>query len=256
MSGVQRKKSPRAPSMPLDEAIERAIRVYGKQKRHAAPVDLVAQHMGYSGAKNGTALGAIASLRYFGLLERPQEGRLSVSKDVESYQFAPSEQMRRELLIKWLKSPPVFAELLEKYKDGGLPSDANIKFDLIQLGFSSSAADTCNAVFQRSVEFARYLEHDDLEPVESSTLSPEQPESRVLEAVGESSPVEDAPKQISGHGTPPSLADLDRIPVRLGGGRKAWLEIPIPFFDSDKARLKAQIDLLITDDDVAEDAST
>lgn len=256
MAEVQRKKSPRAPSMPLDEAIERAIRVYGKQKRHAAPVDLVAQHMGYSGARNGTALAAIASLRYFGLLERPQEGRLSVSKDVESYQFAPSEQMRRELLVKWLKSPPVFAELLEKYKGGGLPSEANIKFDLIQLGFSSGAADTCNAVFQRSVEFARYLEKDDFEPVKSSAQRPEEPDSRVQEATSESSPVEDATKWIGGHGAPTSLVDLDRIPVRLGGGRKAWLEIPIPFFDSDKARLKAQIDLLITDDDVAEDASS
>ncbi len=242
--------------MPLDEAIERAIKVYGKQKRHAASVDLVAQHMGYSGAKNGTALAAIASLRYYGLLERPQEGRLSVSKDVESYQFAPSEQMRRELLVKWLKSPPVFAELLERYQDGGLPADANIKFDLIQLGFSSNAADTCNAVFRRSVGFAHYLEQDGEEPVESGTPSPAQSESTALEETEESPQLADAPKTTRDQGAPSRAADLDRIPVRLGGGRKAWLEIPIPFFASDKDRLKAQIDLLITDDNVTADADT
>ena len=43
--------------------------------------------------------------------------------------------------------------------------------------------------------------------------------------------------------------DLDRIPVRLPGGRRAWLFIPSPFFSGDKARLKAQIDLLLTADE-------
>ncbi len=43
--------------------------------------------------------------------------------------------------------------------------------------------------------------------------------------------------------------DLDRIPVRLPGGRRAWLLIPAPFYNADKARLKAQIDLLFTEED-------
>ena len=44
-------------------------------------------------------------------------------------------------------------------------------------------------------------------------------------------------------------SDRDRIPVRLDSKRRAWLEIPAPFYEKDKMRLKAQIDLLITDDD-------
>lgn len=40
--------------------------------------------------------------------------------------------------------------------------------------------------------------------------------------------------------------ELDRIPVRLTGGRRAWLVIPTPFYSADKSRLKAQIDLLLT----------
>jgi hypothetical protein len=42
----------------------------------------------------------------------------------------------------------------------------------------------------------------------------------------------------------------DKIPVRLSGGRRAWLIIPTPFFESDKARLKAQIDLLLSEDEL------
>ena len=40
--------------------------------------------------------------------------------------------------------------------------------------------------------------------------------------------------------------DSDCLPVRLTGGRRAWLVIPQQFFEADKARLRAQIDLLLT----------
>jgi NAD(P)H dehydrogenase (quinone) len=52
----------------------------------------------------------------------------------------------------------------------------------------------------------------------------------------------------------PAIADevsvsYDRIPVRLTAGRKAWLEIPTPLYVADKERLKAQIDLLLAEDE-------
>jgi len=53
----------------------------------------------------------------------------------------------------------------------------------------------------------------------------------------------------SGPTAPSSLQAADRIPVRLPGGRRAFLEIPSPFFEADKERLKNQIDLLLTEDD-------
>lgn len=140
MDTVVRKKSPRAPSMPLTDALERTVKLYEKEGRHATSVDVVAQGLGYKDSKNGRAAQALASLRYYGLVERPKEGYLAVSKDFESYQFAPSASIKRDLLIKMLTTPPVFAELLEKY-EARLPSDATIKFDLIQKGFSSGTAD-------------------------------------------------------------------------------------------------------------------
>jgi hypothetical protein len=42
---------------------------------------------------------------------------------------------------------------------------------------------------------------------------------------------------------------IDRIPIRLAGGRRAWIEIPSPFFSADRERLKKHIDLLLTDDE-------
>jgi hypothetical protein len=239
MSENPRKKSPRAPSIALDEAIEKAIKVYDKERRHSAPVEVVAQDLGYKSANNGAALSAIASLRYYGLLERPKEGVLAVSKDVEAYQFAPSEDVRRDLLARWLKTPAIFSELLEKY-EGGLPSDATLRFDLIQREFSQATAELVISVFKRSVQFARYFESRMAE------------QSAPPQELAEESNSEQRSETFAPN-TPPELTSedrivgVDRIPVRLPQGRRAWLLIPTPFFESDKKRLKDQIDLLFAE---------
>ena len=245
MNEVIRKKSPRAPSIPLEEALEKALRVYEKEKRYPAPTEVVAQDMGYKSANNGAALSALASLRYFGLLEKPEDGKLAVSKDVENYQYAPDAKIKSELLLKWLRAPAIFADLLDRYPEG-LPSDANIRFDLINRGFSPAAGDSAVSVFRRSAEFAGYTPSS--LPRSESNQSEQLTGEAILEngtapaasrAVGVSKPTQ--PSEFS-------VDDPDKIPVRLSEGRKAWLVIPTPFYEADKLRLKAQIDLLLTED--------
>lgn len=237
MSDSPRKKSPRAPSLALSEAIEGALKIYEKERRHAVPVEVVAQHLGYKNANNGAAMKAMASIRYFGLLERPQDGRLAVAKDVEDYRFAPSDQLRGELLRRWLKTPPIFAELLEKFSDG-LPSDGNLRFELIQRGFFPDAAESLLPVLKNSVEFARYYEQPRAPTSAAETLTEEK-----------ANPLSDAQSDLKPRSSEMAIEDADRIPVRLAGGRRAWLEIPTPFYEADKLRLKKQIDLLLTEED-------
>ncbi|HWB83509.1 MAG TPA: hypothetical protein VG675_05185 [Bryobacteraceae bacterium] len=228
--------------MPLDEAIEKTTRIYEREHRHAAPVDAVAQSIGYSGAKNGAALQALASLRYYGLVERPGDGQVQVSKDFESYSFAPDEKLKQELRIKWLKSPPIFSELLERFP-GELPSDPTLKFTLIQRGFTPTAADECVTVFRKSAEFARYYQELPVAEEEEDASVP--PAQTAMRSAGATPSLKPPPP-------PASPSDIDRIPVRLSGNRRAWIEIPLPFFEADKDRLKAQIDLFLTDDEVHE----
>lgn len=245
MAEAPRKKSPRAPSMALNEAIEKALRIYEKERRHPAPADVIAQDIGYKSANNGAALTAIASLRAFGLLEKAQEGKLAASREVESYKFAPTQELRSELQTKWLKTPTVFADLLAKYASG-LPSDATIRFDLIQGGFNPATAESVIAVFKQSVDFARYFESQQAgvaENADRDTSSGPSPASGSTEEAGVAA--QDRGEEIGRS----SSATHDRIPVRLPGGRRAWLEIPSPFFSADKKRLKAQIDLLLAEDD-------
>ncbi|SHN00323.1 hypothetical protein [Rhizobacter sp. OV335] len=253
MADLPRKKSPRAPSVPLGEAIDRALRAYDKQRLQPAPIDAVAQNLGYKGSSSGSALSAMASLRYYGLLERPQDGLLAVTKDVEAFKFAPNDELRRSFLLGFLRRPALFAELLEKYASG-LPSDASLKYDLIQRGFLPATASDVANVFRRSAEFSRFFERGGTDS-SVGLMSPEvvgEPEAKPLVASMPEVSVIDALVHTAlppAAAQPPEDAGHDRIPVRLSGSRRAWLSIPTPFFAADKQRLKAQIDLLLADDE-------
>jgi len=247
MTDPIRKRSPRAPSISLDEALERAQKIYAIEGKHPVPSDVIAKHLGYSSATNGTAATAIASIRYYGLLERPKEGFLAVNKEVEAYQFAPNDTTRQGLLRKWVATPPIFSFLLTKYL-GSLPSPSTLKFDLLQAGFNPPSADACVAAFLRSVEFSKYYSIGDATP------PPEQVDAYQTSHTDEA-PTPSEPKtaartlQTSTIAVPEPAEDSDQIPIRLSGGRKAWLIIPTPFYEADKQRLTAQIALLLTNDD-------
>lgn len=254
-----RKRSPRAPLISLKDAVARVADVYEKEGKHAATADIVAQHLGYKSADNGAAKQTIAALGYYGLLERPSEGMLAVTKSFEEYKFAPSEKLRAETLRKWLVTPGVFGELLEKFPDR-LPSEASLKYELIQKGFNPTTADECLAAFLESVQYVTHAAGaiSDLQPVEpedQKTIT-EIVEPSVEATVDRITPaIAGHRSEIRGQATS-SVAtrdsqedgDSDRIPVRLAGGRRAWLVIPSPFYEADKRRLISQIELLLADD--------
>jgi hypothetical protein len=257
-----RKKSPRAPSISLDEALDKALKVYEKERLNAAPSDVVAQGMGYKDANNGRALGAIASVRYYGLMERRSDGRLAVTKEVENYKYAPSEDMRRAYLRRFVTAPAVFAELFEKYSSG-LPSDGNLRYELIQRDFLPATAESLVGVLRRSAEFAKLYEQEEDDSVKPTAfhVEGEEPDHSVEMLTGNPVPAASSTSLIAssatfaqqqGPGHTPREDELvdehDRIPVRLSGGRRAWLLIPSIFREADKLRLKAQIDLLLTED--------
>lgn len=235
------------------------MKMYEKERLHPAPTDVVAQNLGYKGASSGSALSALASLRYYGLLERPKDGVLAVTKEVEAFKFAPDEALKRSFLLNFLRRPALFSELLEKYSTG-LPSDANLKYDLIQRGFLPGSASEVVSVFRRSVEFAGYFDDGEFEmPTRGVEASPAGREPAIdarPSVATQESMIEMRPSV----GTPqpaipaqqidlPGEGEYDRIPVRLSGRRRAWLVIPTPFFAADRQRLKAQIDLLLTQDE-------
>jgi len=275
---MPKRKSPRFPTLALEEAMSRAEKMYKAEGRHPTAVEVMLKHLGYN-SKNGASVQVIASLRYWGLIDRPKDGFLAVTKEFEQFHFAPEEKFRQKLLIGFFTAPPLFAELLTRYGDR-LPSDASLKFDLIQRGFLPSAADVCLNVFKKSMEYCGYnnldgnvdlgsdegedesgqSEGDEEDGLNETDLraevecAPSNSEAHTKRGGLASRPSMDAtaPKGSAATGTPLNLGDvgeMDQIPVRLGGGRRAWLVIPSPFYEADKSRLKAQIELLLADDE-------
>lgn len=238
--------------MGLDEALERTGKAYDKERLRPAPSDVVAQNIGYRSANNGAAAAALASLRYFGLLERPREGMLAVAKDYENYRFAPSDAIRKALLSKFLRTPSLFTELVDLYGNS-FPSDANLKYELIQRGFLPGAASALVTVFKRSVECAGELREEDAAEAEVAPLQPAQakalpPADAAPSTVSTAVPATSYGASDLGLSTADTAVAHDRIPVRLTGQRRAWLVVPDPFYEADKVRIKAQIDLLLTED--------
>jgi hypothetical protein len=258
MTPIKRKVSPRAPSLALDEAISRVAKMYVAEGGHATPLEVALKHIGYS-SKNGAAVQAMASLGYWGLVERLKDGVVKVAKAVEDYQYTPDEAHKQDLLIRFLRNPPLFASLLEKYKER-LPSDGTLQYDLIQAGFTPSAAATCLSVFKRSVEFARYFDRSRNSSVVGEGAREDVEKVGSDEAAGHAADVVEEGKVVAAKNGPVQPqrdsgsavqedSGIDRIPIRLAGGRRAWLEIPSPFFSADRERLKKHIDLLLTDDE-------
>jgi len=225
-------RSPRAPSLTLPKALDKALAAYAQVGCQAAPTETMAQHLGYASLNSGRALATLASLRYFGLLESVADGMLAVSATVEQYRNLPEGPERQALRLGWLRKPAVFASLLERFPQG-LPSDAMLHQELIQRGFQPSAAQSCAAVLRESVAFVWP------DAVPPSLAEPEQPAP---------APVAAPAFALTVPLPTPDWSQSDCIPVRLSGGRRAWLVVPATFYEVDKARLKAQIDLLLTED--------
>jgi hypothetical protein len=244
--------------MSLKDALPRALAVYEKEGRHAAPADIVANHMGFKSAGSGASKSALAALSYYGLLDRQGEGVLAVNKSVEEFKFAPSEELRAKLIGQWVRNPAVFAELLAKFS-APLPSRATLKFELIQRGFQPNGADECLDAFLDSYEYALSagaigpagVSSDKDNPTESvacidQDAQPQGDDKQSPTDTGDGA--QDPPKQY-GNGTGGNL----EIPVRLRGNRIARIIVPSPLYKADKKRLISQIQFLLADDEDDED---
>jgi hypothetical protein len=146
------KRSPNYPSLTLEQAYEKARRVYDQEHTHAAPREVVAQALGYNGL-NGSSLSVLGALAAYGLLEKAGTGSLKVSSDAVSVlELDEGHAHRSEALDRLAFTPKLFAELKEKFGTEP-PSDVNLKHYLIQeKGFLPKAAIDVIRVYRANLE--------------------------------------------------------------------------------------------------------
>lgn len=259
---TQNKKSPRAPSFGLEESLANALKLYAEAQRSYVSSDVAAKILGYSGANNGSAARSLATMKSFGLLLSDNKGDVAIAPEVEEYRYAPNDSHRKDQLKRWLSTPKVYQELLTEYPDS-LPSDQVVTYRLIKMGFLPNGAQECLRHFRAAVEFANYYDtfgraNQELSEHAAKTSAQSRENS---EKISETAPIPPPPlvraesdsrilqqqRNFAAADTPSNSAD--RIPVRLSGGRRAWIEVPSPLFTADKQILKNQIDLIMADDE-------
>src|SRR6187431_1849168 len=106
---MARGRSPNYPSLNINEAVDRAKKVYGKEHLHQVPKQVVAEDLGYT-SLNGASLTAIGALRRYGLLEAAGDG-LRVTKDaVTLIELTAMEPSYLDTLKKIAFTPELFQQ--------------------------------------------------------------------------------------------------------------------------------------------------
>lgn len=247
-------RSPNYPLQPLKWAIDCGLTLLEKENLHSVPVDIVASNLGYKDANNGSAGRALANLKAFGILVKAPGGKLAVSPDVQRYKLTPNENDKISFLKQWIKKPLLYSKLIEKYSDA-LPSDAVLIYELVdEHGFNEDAAQKAIAIFRESQEFVASksksrVSEDEPEPAEiESEQKIEDSVSTNAHEEAKSSPTQSKNTSYSNQPPPPASGNV-RYPVRLAGGRMAYIDVPDPFYEKDKAKLNAQLEIIGTVDE-------
>jgi hypothetical protein len=167
-------RSPNYPSLPLNEAIQAMAPVFRKDGRNKMSREVLAKNLGYS-SLNGRALGKIGAVRAYGLIEGSGDD-LKVSEDAITLLEAPESSPERAAAIRrCAMRSPLFSDLSSEFET--VPSDDNLRYALIQRGFTSEGADKAASVYRETMSLIS-------QPAQSS----DSPEGKKDEDSGTSKP--------------------------------------------------------------------
>jgi hypothetical protein len=134
---VAKVRSPNYPSMPLGPALDAARISFTKDNRNRLSRAALGAHLGYS-SLSGPALGKIAALRAYGIMEGSGD-ELRISDDAVTALNAPKDSAERiSALERMALRPALFREINKNIST--LPSEENLEFWLIKRQFTPAAA--------------------------------------------------------------------------------------------------------------------
>lgn len=150
-------RSPAYPSINLETAIQRARQLYDKERHYLTPVTTIASHWGYR-SLNGPAMGAIAALKKYGLLDEEGAGedrKAKLSELADVILVHPDEAKRTAAIREAALRPPIHRDMWEKYHDH-LPSDQSLLWELTRdRGFTETGAKEFMPVYRATIAFAQ-----------------------------------------------------------------------------------------------------
>ncbi len=152
MSGETQSKdrSPRAPGITLESALDLAGKLYLQIRGTAVPPESAVKALGYSGL-NGSALSALGSLSQYGLIDRPKS-KVAITQLAIKALHPVGEAQKIQAVREAALTPKVFTDALQGFDDCGIEI---IKSQLIQSGFTPDRARKVADVFIENREFAK-----------------------------------------------------------------------------------------------------
>jgi hypothetical protein len=150
----KRMRSPNYPSVGLKEAIERLKKFYELDGRAGAKADIAAKHIGFASA-HGQAYSVLSALKKFGLVEDKDGRVVPTPRGVEIISLPETDERRKKAIRLAAMSPQIYAELIEQYKDTGLPHSETLAGELqAYKGFNPNAVKEFLQAFSETLEFA------------------------------------------------------------------------------------------------------
>lgn len=173
-----RHRSPGYPTVSLMEAVERVGKLYDADGKAGAPIETALKHIGFAKA-HGQAHSVLSALKKFGLVSGGNGRIVPTQRAIEILKLPESDARRAQALKDAVSSPGIYRELIDQYRETGLPGDDSLAAELeVSKGFNPNAVQGFVADFKASLEFAGIT---DLDALESEAEADDMPEPARIE---------------------------------------------------------------------------
>ena len=256
-----RQRSSSYPRFSLQQVEKLAHTVFEMGPRNC-DAERVAKALRFSNAKNGSFVGLRATAAQFGLITGSKDS-ISVSESwIQIFLSDNSEEIQEARKLAIFK-PDLYRLILDEYKNRQLPNVERLAKELHinqKYGILKDAANAAAETFEESAKYAGILDTKGFLKTESIEVENRSKTEEVdLVQNGEKNFDKDQTRVISSMidnqmDFDPKLPKqdengLDKLEIKLRGGKKAFLFVPVPLHRGEKERLKALIDLLLEEED-------
>ena len=232
----KRHRSPNYPAEGLEAAINRVRKLYGEDHEAGSSVASAAIHIGFTKA-HGEAQSVLAGLKKFGLVEMRGD-RVFVTKRAVSILFFPNDERGKRALQEATLLPQIYRELVNDYKETGLPSDQTLRAELIaDRGFNPNAVDAFLKDFRASLAYAGISVQKGVdsseEGLEAADLHNEDEQLKPEETIQEKPEIQTGQAKT----LKSKVFNVALDPITNDAPQFAQVLIPVPLSDDQKKRL-------------------
>ncbi len=228
------------PSYSLEESIGHVRQI--RDAIGTGPLDRqsLAEALGHASAKSGTLGIKLGTLVHYGLLQTLGEGAYGLTDLAVKILVPTNEDEMHEAIREAATNPDLFRDLLEAYREEGLP-DMLRNILIRKYGVHMGKADAVAQNFRETMEFAGYLNENRLCAEPDSQEGPLGVTPRSGAHGGSPTPPPNAPR-VAYRQLWRDESDSVEWQILLANKRNALLRMPADFTPADLVRVKAWLD--------------